>query len=240
MNAGINNNSKPLIFIGSNSALVFLIEVCEQHDITIAGIIDNDYYGNTAELEGLPVIDTEESFKDPEVLDSYKKQYNFFLATNWLSDTDAVSTRNRDKRKKLIELIDHFEIPCISLIDKDARVHKSNQIGKNVLIDALSYISPKNVIGDYTSIFAATMIGYNNTIGRSCVFQRHSGIMHNNIVEDNVYFGLHSQDSCGGLTIRRGTVIHPCIMIRRNTDQDEVISLAGKELRRVYSAFTEG
>lgn len=239
MNAGINNNTKPLLLIGSNSALMFLIEVCEQHNIIIAGIIDSDYYGNTTELEGLTVVDTEESLHDPAILENYKKNYNFFLATNWLSDTDAVSSRNRNKRNNLIRLIDQFEIPCISLVDKDARVHKTNQIGKNVFIDALCYISPKNTIGDYTSIFAATMIGYNNTIGRSCVFQRHSGIMHNNIVEDNVYVGLHSQASCSGLVIRKGTVVHPCLMIRRDTQENEVISLVGKDLRKIYQLYRE-
>ena len=63
--------------------------------------------------------------------------------------------------------------------------------------------------------------------------------MNDNVIEDEVYFGLHSQDSKGGLHIRRGTVIHPCLMIRRDTKENEVISLVGKDLRRIYQLHQE-
>jgi hypothetical protein len=95
------------------------------------------------------------------------------------------------------------------------------------------------VIGDFTNLFTGAGIGYANIIGKSCVFQRHSGTMNDNIIEDEVYFGLHSQDSKGGLRIRRGTVIHPCLMIRRDTQENEVISLVGKDLRRIYQLHQE-
>jgi hypothetical protein len=224
--------------LGSNSALFFLVDLCEQHNIKIAGIIDSDYYGNTSHLENIPVIDTEDSLNDPVKLQHYKENYNFFLSTSWVTGTDNIQLRNLEKRKKLIGLIEEKNLPCISLIDSSSRVHKSNQIGKNVIVDSLVYISPRNIIGDYTAIWAATMIGYCNTIGKSCVFQRHSGIMHYNKIGDHVYFGLHTQDSVGSLNIANGTIIHPCLMIRRDTKENEVISLAGKDLRKVYNHYT--
>lgn len=234
-----NDNSRPLIFIGSNYHLCFFTDACELHGITVHGIIDGDYFENTDELEGVPFIDTETSFDDPIKLEYYKNNFHFFLATNWVADNDVISVRNKQKRDRLIAIIDKYNLPCINLVDPTARVHKSAALGKNIFIDAVCYIAPKSSIGDFTNLFTGAGIGYNNQIGRSCVFQRHSGTMNDNIIEDEVYFGLHSQESKGGLRIRRGTVIHPCLMIRRDTEENEVISLVGKDLRRIYQLHQE-
>ena len=86
----VNDNSKPLILIGSNSKMFFLQDMCDELNITIAGIIDNDYYGNTKEINGIPVIDTELNFNDPDQLEYYKNNYNFFLAVNWHPYADPV------------------------------------------------------------------------------------------------------------------------------------------------------
>ncbi len=234
----INDNSRPVIFIGSNSALFLLIDLCQQQNITIHGIIDGDYWGNTDAIEGIPVIDSEASFQDADKLDYYKSNFNFFLATNWLPDRNDVQIRNREKRQRLIDVIESYQLPCISLIDDSARVHPSNKIGRNVTVDALCYISPKNIIGDYTSIFAGTMIGYHNVMGRSVVFQRMAGIMHYNHVGDDVYVGLHSQICVNEVSIGSGTVIHPCMAIKRDTTENELISLAGRDLRKVYPYYS--
>jgi hypothetical protein len=234
----VNDNSKPLVFVGSNSALIFLTDICEQHGIEVAGIIDSDYYGIEDTVDGIPVIDTEESLTVPACLDYYKQHYNFFLATNWLPDPDPVQTRNRQKRDRLMSLIDQYDLPCITLIDDRAHVHKSNQFGKNIVVEAFCYISPNNIIGDYCEFFAHATIGYKNNIGRNIVFQRHAGLMHHASIEDNVYVGLHSQIFGNNLTIAQGTVIHPCMALKRSTKTDELISLAGKDLRRVYNKYT--
>jgi hypothetical protein len=235
----INDNSKPLIFIGANSALFILTDLCEQHGIRVAGIIDKDYYGNTDDINGVPVIDTEESFFDAARLAEYKRNYNFFLATNWTGNLDDVQTRNRAKRQYLIDVIEQNELPCISLVDTAARVHKSNKIGKCVVIDAFVYITANNIIGDYTCFYASSMLGYHNVVGRNCMFQRHAGLTHYNQIGDNVYVSFYAGESRGNLTIASGTVLHPCIMLRRSTRENEVISLAGKNLHQVYSTFSE-
>ena len=68
----INNNQKPLIFIGSNAVMGKLLDICDEHGILVAGIIDNDYYGNQDSVNGVPVIDTEHSFNNLEKLNYYK------------------------------------------------------------------------------------------------------------------------------------------------------------------------
>jgi len=230
----VNDSSRPLLFLGSNAAMWFFVDACEQHGIEVAGIIDSDYYGNTSHINDIPVIDTELSFEDSEKLKYYKENFNFFLATNWLADRDPISIRNKEKRQRLIDIIDQFELPCISLVDKSAKVHRTSSIGKNVFIDGFCYISAFNSIEDFVSIFAYSAVGHHNTIGRNSVIQRQSGIKDYNTLESNVYVGLHSQIFGDELTISQGTVIHPCIAMRRSTVADEVISLAGKDLRKLY------
>lgn len=245
----INDNTKPLIFIGSNWDLWLLIEACEMHNITIHGIIDSDYYGNTADFDGIPFIDTEASFDDPEKLEYYKQNFNFFLATNWLprgydpstfNSLDAsVTNRNKEKRHKLIDIIEKYDLPCINFVDPTARIHKTAILGKNIFVDALCYLAPKSVIGDFTNLFCGAGIGINTKVGKSCVFQRHSGTMNHLTIGDEVFFGLHAQAPKDGAQIRNGTTIHPCLMVLRDTQENEEVSLVGKDLRRVYHLHQE-
>ena len=235
----INDNSRPLILVGSNSALFYIKDVCKNFDIKIAGIIDNDYYGNTEELEGIPVIDTELSFEDPEKLKYYKENYHFFCATNYLPDRKEVHKRNFNKKLYLIEIIDRLDLPCISLIDKGAFVHDTCKIGKSVFIETLTYIAGYNNIGDYTRVYAFTITGHHNEIGRNCVLQRKSGVYDYDTLEDNVFVGMHSQIAGENITLKKGTQVHPFICLRRSTAENEVISLAGKDLRKVYITFSE-
>lgn len=239
----INDNSKPLVLIGSNASLWLLKDMCEQHGIQIHGIIDDNYFGNTDSLEGIPVIDTECALEaDPSKLEHYKQNYNFFLATNYVpSTTPALKTQlenNTEKLRRLRNFIDRFDLPCISLVDQSARVHPSCVIGKNVIVDAMCYFCANNHIEDYCSFFAGTMIGYHNVIQRGTVFQRRSGTMHYNTFGRDVYVGLHSQISGERLTIADGTIIHPCLCVRRSTKEGETISLAGRDLRKIYYFYT--
>jgi NDP-sugar pyrophosphorylase family protein len=231
----INDNSKPLVLVGSNSALFFIQDICDQHGIKIHGIIDSDYYGNTDDLHGIPVVDTELSFNDTSKLAEYKEKFNFFLATNWQPDQNPISEQDRNKRKMLMTLIDQFDLPCISLVDRTAIVQKTNVIGKSVLIDALVYISAENIIEDFVGIYANVKIGYKNVIKRNSILQRSVGFMHRTLVEENVYFSLNVNVFVSDITFGEGTVIHPCLCMGRGTSKNEVVSLAGKDLRRIYN-----
>lgn len=230
----INDNSKPVIFLGSNAALWYYKDLFEKLDIKVHGLIDNDYYGNTKNIEGISVIDTEENFKDSNLLEFYKANFNFFLVVNWTSEKNPIQARDRQKKKKFIDLIEMYNLQCISIVDPTACVHKTVSIGKNVLIDSFVYISGYNTIGDFTGIFSYAAIGHHNIIGKNCIIQRQAGIHVYNTLEDNVYVGLSCQVFGEGLTLKSGTVIHPCLAVNRSTQKDELVSLAGKDLRRIY------
>jgi acetyltransferase-like isoleucine patch superfamily enzyme len=236
----INDNSKPLILLGSNAALWFITDICSRHHINVHGIIDSDYFGNKDHLDNIPVIDSELAFEDPEKLQYYKDNYNFFLVVNWTAQQVPVHIRDFNKRLKLIEAIEKYDLNCISLVDHSSVVHNTNVIGKNVLIDSFCCISAFNNIGDFTSIYAYAAIGHHNTIGRNCIIQRQSGVHAFNTLEENVYVGLSTQVFGDHLTLKKGTIIHPCLAVNRSTNENETVSMAGKDLRRIYPSIQEG
>lgn len=235
----INNNRRPLIFLGSNSSMYKMSESAEDHGIVIAGIIDSDYYGNTEEICDLPVIDTELAFEDREKLQFYKDNYNFFCATNWTPEPDAVNVRNRAKRKKLLELIDYYQLPCISIVDRTARVSKHSSIGRGVFLDAHVLIEPKTTVGDFVHIYYNCSIGHHNIINRNCVLQRQCILMGNNVMEQDAYFGPAVKALKPGATFGKNSFVHEGIYIRRGTVDNEIVSMNSINQSRVVYQYVD-
>lgn len=238
-NQHINNNAKPLIFLGSSVALYKVAEVCEHHNIKIAGVIDDNYFGNTESLCDLPVIDTEESFKDPEKLNYYKTNFNFFCAVNWVPMDDDISTYNRNKRKKLIDLIDSYHLDCISLVDRTARISKHATIGRGVFIDGSTMLEHHVRVHDFVNIYSNCDIGHDSLIGRNSVLQRQVTLTSYSNVEKNVYFGMCVRALRPHAVYGENTFIHEGIYIRRNTVPNEIVSMTGKNTKRIVSNFVD-
>ena len=230
--AHVNDSSLPLIFLGSNINLEKYIEVCDEHGITIHGIIDADYYGNTTEISGVPVIDTELSFLDPEKLKYYQTNFNFFCATTWVPLTDSVSERNKQKRHRLIDLIKQNQLNCISLVDKQSKVSKFSLVGRGVFLDYLVLLSPNVEVGDFTFIYNGTSIGHDTVIGENCVIQAYSIVMSQCTMGDNVFFGTRVQALKHQTKISSGTFVHEMVYLRRNTLPNEIVSIYSNRLSR--------
>lgn len=227
----INDNTRPLIFLGSSYTMYKLTEICDNSDIKIQGIIDTDYYGNTEHICDIPVIDNESGLKDN--LAYYKDNFNFFCAVNWTPEPDPAIVRNRQKRNQLLSLIDEYQLNCISIVNHTAQVSKHSIIGRGVYLDAHVLIEPKVTVGDYTSIFYNSSIGHHSIIQRNCVFQRQSILMGDNLAEEEVYFSPAVKALKNGAIFGRGSWIQEAIYIRRGTVPGEIVSLNGENMRRV-------
>lgn len=231
----INDATRPLIFLGSNSIMHKLVGICEDHGITVAGIIDSDYYGNCDQLCEIPVIDSESFVNDTAKLAHYRNNYNFFCATNWIPEQSPVAVRNRQKRNRLIDMIESNSLNCISLVDRDARMLKYAEIGRGVFLDAHVMIEVKSKIGDFVSIYYNTLIGHDNVVGKNCVFQRQCILTGNNVVEPDVFFGVAVKALKPGAVFKRNSFIHEGIYIRRGTTENEVVSMNSiNQSRLVY------
>jgi len=232
----INDNSKPLIFLGSNIIMEKYTEICEEHGITVYGIIDKDYHRNTNKICDIPVIDTEESFDDLEKLIYYKENFNFFCATNWTPLTDKVSIRNRDKRNRLINLIKQHGLNCISIIDTfSTKITRSITVGQGVYIDGYVNIEPKASIGDFTNIYSHAHIGHDSSIGKNCVIQRVACLASECTIEDDVFMGISVKAFKSGAVFGKGSFIHEGIYIRRGTIPNEIVSMNGENMKRVIN-----
>jgi carbonic anhydrase/acetyltransferase-like protein (isoleucine patch superfamily) len=229
----VNDNSKPLIFLGSNYAMLIIKEVCDEVGITVQGIIDSDYFGNTDTICGMPVIDSEECFNDPAKLSFYQQHFNFFCATNWSPEHNAVQQRNRDKRHQLIDLIDSLQLPCISLIDPRANVSRYATVGKGVFVDAMCNVEAGAQLHDYVNIMWACGIGHDTVVERNCTLQRQCWTGGNCYFEHDTFLGIGVRALKTGAIFGARTWIQELVYIKRGTVADEIVGLEGKNQRRV-------
>jgi len=225
MNSYINDNSKPVIFLGTSDSMLKLVEVCEDHEIKIAGIIDDNYFGNTEIYYELPVIDSEKSFADPEKLKYYKDNYNFFCVVHWSPEHYSFTIANREKRENFIKLINDNNLNCISLVDRFARTSRRSVIGKNVYIDANVCLEPLSKIGDFTSIYFGSIIGHHTTLGVNCLIQRQCIVVGHLTLKDQVYFGPGVRAMKNGATFEENSFVKGGIYIRRGTVKNEIVSM---------------
>jgi UDP-3-O-[3-hydroxymyristoyl] glucosamine N-acyltransferase len=188
---------------------------------------------------GIPIIDTEQSFNDPTKQKFYRDNFNFFCAVNWLPMADAISTRNRLKRSRLIDVIEHHQLNCISIVDRFAKVSKTTKIGRGCFIDGCTHIMPRVSIGNYTNIHTHTNIGHDAVLGNNCVIQRMCVVPPSSILENNVFFGSAVKALKEGVTFGEGTFVHEGIYIKRGTIKNEIVSMHGDNMRRIVSQYIE-
>ena len=229
----INDLSRPVIFLGSNSLLYIVTEACEALGITVAGIIDRDYWGNTTHVCDVPVIDSEDSFNDPERLDYYQHNFNFFCAVNWMPEQNDIAVRNRQKRKYLLDVIDRCQLPCITIVDPTARISRHSTLGRGIFVDSGVTVNPHCHVGDFTNIYCNAFVGSNTHIGQNCVVQRECFITEACQVGNDCYFGLCSKALKVGARFGAGTFVHEAIYIRRGTLENEIVSMHGTNMKRV-------
>jgi len=224
----INDKSKPLVLLGSNAALYVISDICAEHGINIAGVMDSDYPGPM--IFGVPKFPhTLEDFDNPMMLDYLKDTYNFFVATNLNPPNTAVFRRNNQKRDQLIGLVENYGLNCISLIGRQALAGSTNQIGRNVLVQSLADLGGYNTFGDFTSIYALATIGHNIVIGKNCVIQRRVSVNSYITVGDNVFVGVSTRLAKSHTSFAAGTIIHGGTVVRKSTTSAQVISFTAPE-----------
>lgn len=230
-----SNIQKPLIFLGSNFAINKFVDVCNQHNLQVAGIIDSDYYGNTKEIEKVPVVDSEKCFDDKKNVEYYKNNFVFFCATNWGEPVSLsnITKKNNEKRLFFLELIEKHNLTTISLVDKMSRISSSTKIGKGCFIDAFTLLEPNVDVGDFSNIYGFSGIGHHTKLGKNNVIQRHCSVAGYCTFNDNCYIGTASKTLKTGATFGKNTFIHESVYIRRGTQDNEVVKNNGVNKKKV-------
>lgn len=229
---------KPLVFLGTNHNLHWFVDIAKSAGYVVAGIIDNDYHGQ-GHFQDIPIIGREE-----ELLENfdYWNQYQYFCGTNWQPTEvkDPYQERNQLKRNRYIALLDEQKYDVATIVSPRAQVCTYNvKLGRGVFIDSFCYVASNTTIGDWTMVYGYSTVADSCNIGRNCVLQRRTLITGEVTLEDNVYMAIGSIINKNHVTISRNTFIQQGIMVLRDTKPDELIGLAGKDLRRVYKILVE-
>lgn len=232
----INDITKPIVFLGSNANIFKIYELAINIGYDVAGIIDDDYHGQ-GNYNGIQIVGTEKELVND--VNKLREKFQFICATNWFTNDDTVYDRdiiirNKEKRNRLIALLDNLKLQVATIISPLARVSKYSTIGKGVFVDDFAVIEPHVTVADHNSIYAFSYIGHDSIINRNCVIQRYCFITSTVTIENNVYMGLCSKILRSNSTISQGTFIHPGLTLLRGTVSNEEISLVGKDLRKVY------
>ncbi len=229
--------TKPLAFIGCNSAMQLLVDAAHRQGLTVAGIIDSDYYGNTEEYHGFSIIGSEKQFNDPALFKTLCDKYDFFIATNW--SPDPVHTRDREKRKHLIDLVEQLDIRCINLIDPNCYIGSNVKIGHGTYIGYNSYIEFDNQIGSFCIIHSDNGISYGCTIGNNTIIRQRCGLANADIGND-VYIGTCTNmfTSSRRLTVGDNAVVNQGLWVMRNVNTGEHVRLT-KDAIRTQRNYTD-
>jgi acetyltransferase-like isoleucine patch superfamily enzyme len=225
--------SRPVIFLGTNINLHLQAEIAEANGMKVAGIIDDNYFGNTDSICDVPVIDTERSFSDPEKLKYYKENFNFFCAVTGIPTQDTTSVKNYQKRLVMLDLLDQLDLPCVSIISKHASISPSATIGRGVFVDHFVNVESKVILEDFVTIFSYTLIGHFTVVGRNAQFQRYAAVGSFCQVGENVHFSPMARAARSHLTFGKNTWIQHSISINRGTIENEVVSVHGPNTKRV-------
>lgn len=223
----INDVSIPLILLGTNANILKIYELCIECGFTVAGIIDDDFYGQ-GQFCTIPVIDNEQNIAN------YVNRYQFICVTNWIPDSNPIYIRNRAKRDRQLALLESTNAILATVVSPLAQVSRYSTIGNGVVIDAFSVVEPGIIIADHVTIYANSYVGHGSRVGKNTVIQRHCFITSNVTIGNDVYFGLCSKVCRSHVTIENNTFIHPGLMLLRGTDINEEVSLVGKDLRKIY------
>lgn len=168
---------------------VEIIELCEENEINIIGIVDNNYKNYT----GVPTIGSD---------DNVLEWRNEFITYKFLISPDLPAIR-----KKLFLLYKEFGFQFSTLISKFARISRSAfidfgtviqagtnissevHIGKFVKMNTNANVMHNSYIGDFTTIAPnAVVLGYVQ-IGESCYIGANSTILPHVSICDNVIIG---------------------------------------------------
>jgi UDP-3-O-[3-hydroxymyristoyl] glucosamine N-acyltransferase len=169
---------KPLIFVGSRSVILEMAHTADLNNIEILGILDSQYYGNTEEIQGIPVIGSELWLldKDNSQAKKWLKDCDF-LPVNWHNGSTEKENNLGLLRQQRINILKESNANLINLIHPDTSIPKKTK-----------YSSFSIGIGNY--IHPGVYISSNNVqIGNYCIISSTSSIHHDVTIHDNVLVG---------------------------------------------------
>lgn len=218
---------KPIVFLGSSDQIIEIKETCDLLSQPVAGIIDDDYHGNTADLNGIPYIGGESTTDWSALL----KDHVFFVPVNPVPNIP----RNVHKRKRMIELVDRMGLPCANIIDPQSRISPTANLGQGIFVGYSAYIAHSTVIKDHCQIHYNSAVNHGVTMGKNTILQRAAAITGNVTVGDDVYIGLCARILQSGGSVGDGSCIMSGVLVFRDVEPGETINISGRKIYPVIA-----
>jgi len=152
-----------------------VIELCEQEDIKILGIVDNQKKGTYL---GYQIFGTDEIAKD--------------LFTSYSNIPVFITPDSPGKRIRLSKLYGDIGFQFFSLISSNSMISKSAEIGKGVFIQSKVNISASTKIGNFCRINTMANVMHDSTIGEDSIIAPNAVILGGVTIGSNCYIGANS------------------------------------------------
>jgi UDP-3-O-[3-hydroxymyristoyl] glucosamine N-acyltransferase len=216
---------KKLIFLGHNTNIHRYIEIAQFNDIEIVGIIDENYFGNTDFLDGLPIIGTEKNIK--HIQDIYPGCVYFIATPNTIGSTISQQQINT-KRLRMIHIAQAHELELINLIHPSSAINKTVKFGKGILIDALCRLQHAVTLHDHVSIKEQSCLAHHSVIGWNTAILHQVYVGSNVMVGKNCYIGTKCMimGTDHDLSIGDDCRTHPGVIVMRDMIQGQIAKIA--------------
>lgn len=207
----MTNNTRPLILVGARSNFGDIISIAGKLGITIHGILDKYFYGNTAEFSGIPVIGNEDWLldRDNQLAQTWKQDYDFFVSSWWTGSQhlNDIGLNNEQVRIDRINLVEQAEVNVISLISPEVQMLPGTNLkfGKGIMVMSFVGLNDNITIGDYSIVEWAAALSHATHLGRN-VLVGVRALLSSVTVEDNVRIGPGA-NIIGGMTNEKSSLI---------------------------------
>lgn len=240
---------RPLIFVGSRVNMLQLAIPAAKLGREILGILDYQYYNNTDNVDGIPIIGDERWLLDSnnQQAQDWLRTCDFFVAT--LSTGEQLDKNNESNREVLryqrINLLDQINASVANLIDPDSNLSKNLnniygriKLGKGILVSDSADVTMYNVeIGDYATIQSQVFVGHHVQIGRNVSIAPMVKLFSCNI-GSNSTIGMYSYTRCSALSrkdyynIGSWSTVWSESCINRDVPDNSILTNCGRVLKK--------
>lgn len=221
--------NKPLIFLGSNSNLALFAEIAEQMGISVKGVIDDNFFGNTDSICDIPFIESEETFN----FEKERDRYVFFVSPSVV----PTFLNDRKKRQKMIKIVEDYNLELVSLINNFSQISKSAILHPGCYIGFGAGVGYKATVMPHSQIHSHSALSHNCVLGKNSVIERRAYVIGGAIVGENVHIGFDTVIAKANI-VGNNSIVHPRVTVFRDVEENEVVSLAGGNTRRIYGDVT--
>lgn len=215
---------KPLIFLGSNSNIILFAETAEKMSIPVHGILDSNYYGNTQDRDGIPFVGSEDSF-------NFSDDFVYFVSPSVV----PTNAHDRQKRLKMIDIVERLNLPLQTLVNKNCEVARTATLEPGAYVGYGCCIGHGCVLKSHSQVHSLAGFAHHSVLGKNSVMERGAQATSYIVIGDNVHIAFGAAlTRDGGLTVGNNAIIHPKVTVMRDVEENEIVSLAGDNKRRIY------